>query len=49
MTEDGIRLTDEQKKRRRARSIAIGVMLAAMVVLFYILTIIKFGPGFLYG
>lgn len=47
MNMNGIRLTDEQQKRRRARSVAIGVMLAAMVVLFYVVTIIKFSPGLL--
>lgn len=41
----GIALTDEQKKRRRSRSVAIALVLAALVVLFYIVTIIKLGPG----
>ncbi|MEM5580944.1 MULTISPECIES: hypothetical protein [unclassified Roseibium] len=41
----GIALTDEQKKKRRSRSIAIGIALAALVVLFYVVTIIKLGPG----
>ncbi|QFT33693.1 hypothetical protein FIV00_24580 [Labrenzia sp. THAF82] len=43
--EQGIKLTDEQKKKRRARSIAIAAVLVAMVVLFYIVTIIKLGPS----
>ena len=49
MTEDGdgIRLTEEQKRRRRARSIAIGLVLAGLVALFYIVTIVKLGPGVL--
>ena len=47
MTEDGIKLTEEQKKRRRGRSIAIGLALAALVVVFYAVTIIKLGPGVL--
>lgn len=49
MTEDGdgIRLTEEQKRRRRARSIAIGLALAGLVALFYIVTIVKLGPGVL--
>ena len=38
---EGIELTPEQKKRRRARSIAIAVVLAALVVLFYAVTIAK--------
>jgi hypothetical protein len=32
-------------KRRRARSIAIGAILFGMVVLFYIVTLVKLGPG----
>lgn len=41
----GITLSDEQKKKRRSRSVAIALALAALVVLFYIVTIIKLGPG----
>ena len=47
MTEPGIKLTPEQAKRRRARSIAIGLVLAGLVVLFYVVTIAKLGPGVL--
>ncbi len=47
MEEQGIKLTDEQKKRRRARSIAIAFVLAALVVLFYVVTIVKMGPAVL--
>ncbi|POF34717.1 hypothetical protein [Roseibium marinum] len=43
--EPGITLTDEQKKKRRSRSIAIAVVLGALVVLFYVVTIVKLGPG----
>jgi hypothetical protein len=43
--EQGIVLTEEQKRRRRARSIAIAVVLGALVVLFYLVTIVKLGPG----
>ncbi len=39
-------LTEEQKRKRRARSIAIAVALGALVVLFYIVTLVK-GPGVL--
>jgi type IV secretory pathway component VirB8 len=39
-------LTEEQKRRRRARSIAIALMLGALVILFYIVTLVK-GPGVL--
>ena len=45
--EDGIVLTEEQKRRRRARSIAIALSLGALVVLFYVVTIVKLGPGVL--
>ena len=41
--DDGIVLTEEQKRRRRARNIAIALALGALVVLFYALTIIKVG------
>jgi hypothetical protein len=41
----GIVLTEEQKRRRRARSIAIGLTLGALVLLFYIVTIVKLGPA----
>lgn len=43
----GIRLTDEQKKKRRSRSIAIALVLGALVALFYVVTIVKLGPGVL--
>jgi protoheme IX farnesyltransferase len=43
--EDGIILTEEQKRRRRHRSIAIALVLGALVALFYIVTIVKLGPG----
>jgi hypothetical protein len=44
--EPGIKLTDEQQRARRARSIAIAVSLGVLVVLFYIVTLVK-GPGVL--
>jgi hypothetical protein len=40
-----IRLTDEEQKRRRRRSVALGLILAGLVLLFYLITIIKLGPG----
>jgi type IV secretory pathway component VirB8 len=46
-SDDGIVLTEEQKRRRRARSIAIALSLGALVLLFYIVTIVKLGPGVL--
>jgi hypothetical protein len=47
--DDGIVLTEEQKRRRRARSIAIALALGGLVLLFYVLTIVKVGHGFLKG
>ena len=41
--DDGIVLTDAQKRARRSRSIAIAVALGALVVLFYAMTLVK-GP-----
>jgi hypothetical protein len=46
-TQNGVVLTEEQKRRRRARSIAIALVLGALVLLFYIITIVKLGPGVL--
>jgi predicted nucleic acid-binding Zn ribbon protein len=43
--DNGVVLTEEQKRRRRARSIAIAIALAALMLLFYVLTIVKFGSG----
>jgi hypothetical protein len=43
--EEGIRLTEEQRRRQRGRSVAIAVALAVLVVLFYVVTIVKLGPG----
>jgi hypothetical protein len=45
--EDRVTLTDNQKKAQRSRSIAIGLALAALVVIFYIATLAKFGPSIL--
>jgi high-affinity K+ transport system ATPase subunit B len=42
---DGIVLTEEQRRRRRNRSIALGVVLAALAILFYVVTIVKLGPA----
>ena len=46
-SEDGIILTEEQKRRRRHRSIAIALALGVLVLLFYVVTIVKLGPGVL--
>jgi hypothetical protein len=42
---DKIDLTDAQRKSRRNRNIAIAVTLAALAILFYVVTIIKMVPG----
>ena len=44
--DDGIVLTEAQKSARRSRSIAIALALAALVTLFYVMTLVK-GPGVL--
>jgi hypothetical protein len=44
---DGIVLTEEQKRARRRRNIAIAVALGALVLLFYVVTVVKLGPGVL--
>lgn len=40
-----VTLTEAQKKSRRGRNIALGVVLAVLVVIFYVVTIIKFIGG----
>lgn len=41
-------ISDEEiKARRRKRSIAIGLVLAVLVAIFYVLTIVKMGPAIL--
>jgi len=42
-----VTLTERQRKARRNRSIAIGLALAALVIIFYVATIAKFGPAIL--
>jgi hypothetical protein len=42
-----VTLTESQKKARRNRSVAIGLALAALVVIFYVATIAKSGSGFI--
>jgi hypothetical protein len=39
-------LSEEQRRRRRMRSIAIALALGALVILFYVVTLVK-GPGVL--
>lgn len=45
--DDGIALTEAQKRARRSRSIAIALVLVAFVVLLYLVTIVKLGPAVL--
>ena len=40
-----MQLTEEQKKSRRARSIAIAWALAAMAALFFVVTIVRLGAN----
>jgi hypothetical protein len=42
---DLIKLTDAQKKARRGRNVALGLVLAGLVIIFYAITIIKVGTG----
>jgi hypothetical protein len=44
--EPGVRLTEQQQRARRARSIAIAISLGVLAVLFYLVTLVK-GPGVL--
>ncbi|MBD9371305.1 hypothetical protein IB238_01450 [Rhizobium sp. ARZ01] len=44
-----IALNDKQKKSRRGRNVALAVTLAGLVVLFYIITLVKFAGGGMAG
>jgi len=41
--DEGVVLTEAQRRARRSRSIAIALSLAALVILFYVVTLVK-GP-----
>jgi hypothetical protein len=41
----GVVLTDAQKKSRKRRSLAIALVLVFFCILFYVVTIVKLGPG----
>jgi hypothetical protein len=43
----GVTLTPQQLKSRRQRNIAIGLAIGFFVLLFYVVTIAKLGPGVL--
>ena len=45
MTNDGLRPSEEYRRHQRSRSIAIALVLAGLVALFYFVTIVKLGPG----
>ncbi|WP_172716962.1 MULTISPECIES: hypothetical protein [Neorhizobium] len=38
-----ITLSEAQRKSRRNRNVALGIVLAGLVVLFYIMTLVKIG------
>jgi hypothetical protein len=42
-----VKPTEAQQKARRSRNIAIGLALAAFVVLVYVVSIAKLGAGFI--
>jgi hypothetical protein len=44
---EGIILTPAQLKSRRQRNVAIGLAIGFFVLLFYVVTIAKLGPGVL--
>jgi hypothetical protein len=41
----GVVLTESQLRNRRRRNLAIGLAVAFIAVLFYVITIVKVGPG----
>jgi hypothetical protein len=47
MENELVTLTDKQKKARRNRSVAIGLVLVALVVIFYVAALAKFDPEIL--
>jgi len=38
-----VKINEAQKKSRRGRNVALGLVLGALVVLFYVVTLIKIG------
>jgi hypothetical protein len=44
---DGLIPSEDQKARRRARNRAIAITLGVLVLLFYVVTVVKLGPGIL--
>ena len=39
--------SNEAKKRRRTRSIVLGLILGVVAIAFYVLTLVKMGPSIL--
>jgi hypothetical protein len=42
--DEGLVLTPDQRRRRRARNIAIGAVLAVVVLLIYVMALIRLTP-----
>ncbi|NVP56341.1 MULTISPECIES: hypothetical protein [Rhizobiaceae] len=40
-----VSLSEKQKKSRRGRNVALAVVLAVLVVMFYIITLVKIAGG----
>ncbi len=40
-----MQLSDEQKRQRRRRNVALGLVLGGFIVLVYIVTLVKLGGG----
>jgi hypothetical protein len=43
VSEEGVILTPEQERARRARNIAIGITVALLALLFYAVTVVRLG------
>ncbi len=39
-----VQLSEKQAKARKGRSLALGILLAAFVVIVYAITVVKIGP-----
>ncbi len=42
---DTVKLNEQQRKSRRGRNIALGLVLAALVIIFYAVTLVKITGG----
>ncbi|MCQ2005076.1 hypothetical protein [Rhizobium sp. NRK18] len=40
-----VELNEKQKKSRRGRNIALGLVLGGLVILFYVVTVVKIAGG----